>query len=195
MGNNNTLGTVSLHEAQGPITDLLEKLGGGNGQEWLCSIGKFLRKENPWGLVVQTRSVLVNYDQSLEKAVQAGNYDGINETSEFLDTAYLSTRSGSETVLLLLTKLRHSMPLDETLAELDYHGLQPANVEQLLAVGAHKYFLGRSLIMALGSIFPITELHSQAVPAIWTQGIERRIMCCELGRKDLVDGYILAAPK
>lgn len=39
---------VSVHDARGVVSDLLEKLGGPNGEEWLTALKRFLRKENPW---------------------------------------------------------------------------------------------------------------------------------------------------
>lgn len=39
---------ISVCDVQGVVTDLLEKLGGSNGQEWLKASKKFLRKEDPW---------------------------------------------------------------------------------------------------------------------------------------------------
>lgn len=40
--------TVSVLEAQGIVTDLLQRLGGKQGREWLVATKRFLRKENPW---------------------------------------------------------------------------------------------------------------------------------------------------
>lgn len=39
---------VSVREVGGVVTDLLEKLGGPNGGEWLAALKRFLRKESPW---------------------------------------------------------------------------------------------------------------------------------------------------
>lgn len=47
---------VSLCDASGPMTDLLQKLSGEDGPNWLRSLNRFLRKENPWG-VAQTFEV------------------------------------------------------------------------------------------------------------------------------------------
>jgi hypothetical protein len=39
---------LNLPEAEGTLRDLREKLNGGQGEEWLRGLKKFLRKENPW---------------------------------------------------------------------------------------------------------------------------------------------------
>ncbi|MBM3206134.1 MAG: hypothetical protein FJZ43_00730 [Candidatus Staskawiczbacteria bacterium] len=37
-----------LCDVRGPVEDLLQKLSGEDGSEWLEATKKFLRKENPW---------------------------------------------------------------------------------------------------------------------------------------------------
>jgi hypothetical protein len=39
---------LDLPETEGTLRDLREKLNGGQGEEWLRGLKKFLRKENPW---------------------------------------------------------------------------------------------------------------------------------------------------
>lgn len=39
---------IALCDASGPLTDLLQKLSGEEGEQWLRDLGKFLRKQNPW---------------------------------------------------------------------------------------------------------------------------------------------------
>jgi hypothetical protein len=39
---------LPLCDASGPVTDLLQKLSGDNGHQWLRDLNRFLRKENPW---------------------------------------------------------------------------------------------------------------------------------------------------
>lgn len=39
---------LALCDVSGPLTDLLQKLSGENGEEWQRGLTKFLRKENPW---------------------------------------------------------------------------------------------------------------------------------------------------
>jgi hypothetical protein len=42
------LGKVSLEEFHGPLTDLMDKLQGDDGPEWLDGFKRFLRKEDVW---------------------------------------------------------------------------------------------------------------------------------------------------
>jgi len=44
---NDMLG-VALRDARGPLKDLLEKLSGEDGVNWLRAFNKFLRREDPW---------------------------------------------------------------------------------------------------------------------------------------------------
>lgn len=39
---------IALCDISGPLTDLLQKLSGENGDKWQQGLTKFLRKENPW---------------------------------------------------------------------------------------------------------------------------------------------------
>lgn len=50
MSRKNMLG-ASVRETKGVITDLHEKLGGPHGKEWLAATKRFLRKENPLGII------------------------------------------------------------------------------------------------------------------------------------------------
>lgn len=47
------LGAVSVREAKGVVTDLLEKFGGKNGREWLTPSKRFLRREDPWSIAAK----------------------------------------------------------------------------------------------------------------------------------------------
>lgn len=44
----NMLDKVSVQDAQGVLIDLMQKLGGHDGEDWLYSTKRFLRKENPF---------------------------------------------------------------------------------------------------------------------------------------------------
>ena len=39
---------LALCDTRGPLTDLLDKLSGEDGEQWLRGLNKFLRKEDPW---------------------------------------------------------------------------------------------------------------------------------------------------
>jgi hypothetical protein len=52
------LGRVTVHDAQGVVTDLLEKLGGSHGDLWLVAVKKFLRTPRAWKFPVWKTVVL-----------------------------------------------------------------------------------------------------------------------------------------
>lgn len=39
---------LALCDASGPLTDILQKLSGEDGEQWMRALNKMLRKENPW---------------------------------------------------------------------------------------------------------------------------------------------------
>ena len=41
---------VPLCDVSGPVTDLIQKLSGKEGFQWLRALNRMLRKENPWGI-------------------------------------------------------------------------------------------------------------------------------------------------
>lgn len=66
---------VTVHQAQGIITDLLQKLGGPNGHEWLAASKRFLRMQCVWGSAK---------DFPLWKTITLGRYKNANEYREAL---------------------------------------------------------------------------------------------------------------
>lgn len=58
---------VTVHQSQGVITDLLQKLGGPNGQQWLAATKRFLRKERvAWNIALWTTVTLGRYKSAQE---------------------------------------------------------------------------------------------------------------------------------
>jgi len=41
---------LALRDAHGPLNDLIGKLSGNSGEEWLRALKRTLRKQNPWGI-------------------------------------------------------------------------------------------------------------------------------------------------
>lgn len=39
---------LALHDVCGPLTDLIKKLSGDDGEQWLFALKRFNRKEDPW---------------------------------------------------------------------------------------------------------------------------------------------------
>jgi len=88
MSTNDT--RLALSEVQGPLIDLLEKVGGRDGEMWLRGLNKFLRKENPWEkpetfkiIEIGTYKDVKSLRKALEESgVQIGNWasDILNKT-------------------------------------------------------------------------------------------------------------------
>ena len=88
MSTNDT--RLALSEVQGPLIDLLEKVGGRDGEMWLRGLNKFLRKENPWEkpetfkiIEIGTYKDVESLRKALEESgVQIGNWasDILNKT-------------------------------------------------------------------------------------------------------------------
>lgn len=109
----------------------------------------------------------VNYDQSAEEALGAGNYDSVNEN--LAGEHFPSTRGGIEQVVVHLIHFGRQMTSEEVLEELDKQGLRSATIEELLALGAdpHTKDLQRQFpTVALGSVLTYPSGHRYA-PALW----------------------------
>ena len=92
MSTNDT--RLALSEVQGPLIDLLEKVGGRDGEMWLRGLNKFLRKENPWGEKPETFKIIEigTYKdvKSLRKALEESGAQIGNWASDILNKTKLS---------------------------------------------------------------------------------------------------------
>ncbi len=77
----------------------------------------------------------VNYGQSVEKALKAGDYDWADEN--FTSRNFPPTRRGTDTVELHLIRFNKVMTSDAVIKKLDTQGLRPATIEELLAFGVN----------------------------------------------------------
>lgn len=95
----------------------------------------------------------VDYDLAVDKAVEAGRYDHTdhNITAEHFPAKW----SGKATVTVELVHFYKDMSSDNVLAELEAQGLRPAELRELLALGAAYPKLQLEFpIVALGSDWP-----------------------------------------
>ncbi|HPD73971.1 MAG TPA: hypothetical protein PLX95_01620 [bacterium] len=103
MSTNDT--RLALSDIQGPLTSLLEKVCGREGEMWLRGLNKFLRKENPWEkpetfkiIEIGTHKDVKSLRKALEESgAQIGDYasDILNKTKlsksrQFLDLVALT---------------------------------------------------------------------------------------------------------
>ena len=91
MSTNDT--RLALSEVQGPLIDLLEKVGGRDGEMWLRGLNKFLRKENPWEKPETFKIIEIGTYKdvkSLRKALEESGAQIGNWASDILNKTKLS---------------------------------------------------------------------------------------------------------
>ena len=102
--------------------------------------------------------IKINYKESIEKAVAKGNYDYKNSninTKNFSGSAknYIDpSLNGPVTVTIKLFHFNETLKTDQALDKIDQAGYRPANLYELLALGAQRLRLQREIsIVGLGS--------------------------------------------
>lgn len=78
---------LALSDVQGPLIDLLEKVGGRDGELWLRGLNKFLRKENPWE------------KPEIWKTVETGTHKDVKTLCAALETSGVSTGNWATDIL------------------------------------------------------------------------------------------------
>jgi len=102
-------------------------------------------------LTIETYVVEVDYNISLADMIEAGHYDWMEEEGITAEHFPVNRRE-SGTMELHVVYFGFDMLIIEVLAELDRCGLRPAELPELLALGAAYLDLPReSALMALGS--------------------------------------------
>ncbi|MBI2012908.1 MAG: hypothetical protein HYS88_00430 [Candidatus Colwellbacteria bacterium] len=122
---------VSVHEARGVVADLLEKLGGPNGAEWLTASKRFLRKENPWDgkpvtfLVWRTITLGAFFKDvnSIKKALEKNGFQVSDWAADLMSQAAFRLATESIDVdLVRLTVAELGFPEGATLQEIYARG-------------------------------------------------------------------------
>lgn len=122
-------------------------------KEFAQSLVKPVEPALPTGQIFK---VAVDYGQTLEQMIAAGRYDWVS--SGITPKRFpISGEGGAERELVLVHPNKVAST-DEVLAELDRHGLRPAKIEEILALGAAHPELQRE--------FPIVELGSSFVDGL-----------------------------
>ena len=65
---------LALCDTSGPLTDLLQKMSGEGGEQWLLGLTRFLRKENPWE---PWRTIVLGEFRSSEDFLEAFQREGL----------------------------------------------------------------------------------------------------------------------
>jgi hypothetical protein len=99
-----------------------------------------------------TFPVTVNYDLSVEEAIQAGNYQAVH--SDINARNFPSTRSGQAAMEVVLVRFENRMRSEDVLREFDKEGLRAAELPEFLAFGAKYPDVQRKFSVAgLGSVW------------------------------------------
>jgi hypothetical protein len=96
--------------------------------------------------------LVVNYDLSVEQAIDAGNYQAVNGD---INSAHFSwLRRGQAEVEIVLVRFEQRMSSPEVIRELDSEGLRAAELPEFLAFGAKYPEVQRQFsVVGLGSIW------------------------------------------
>jgi hypothetical protein len=96
--------------------------------------------------------VTVNYDLSVQEAIDAGKYQAVN--GEINAKNFPSARSGQAALEIVLVRFDHRMKSEDVLQELEKEGLRAAELPEFLAFGAKYPDVQRKFSVAgLGSVW------------------------------------------
>lgn len=99
-----------------------------------------------------TFPVTVNYDLSLEEAINAGNYQAVH--TDISARNFPSTRKGQAELDIVLVRFEHRMKSEDVVQELEKEGLRPADLPEFLVFGAKYPDVQRKFSVAgLGSVW------------------------------------------
>jgi hypothetical protein len=110
--------------------------------------------------------ITVNYDLSVEAAVDAGQYQGVN--ASITGQNFPSSKHGETKLDIVLIRYDRRMTSEEVLAELDRDGLRPAELLEFLAFGATYPDVQRKFsVVGLGSVWKDLKGYRN-VPCLYT---------------------------
>lgn len=94
----------------------------------------------------------VNYDLSVEEAIEAGDYQAVNES--ITSATFPSARHGQAELEINLVRFDRRITSEDVLRELDKEGLRAAELPELLAFGAAYPDVQRKFsVVGLGSVW------------------------------------------
>jgi len=113
-----------------------------------------------------TFPVAVNYDLSVEDAIQAGDYQAVH--SEITSKNFPSTRKGQAEMEIMLVRFDHRMTSEDVVRELEGEGLRAAELPEFLAFGAKYPDVQRKFsVVGLGSVWRDRKGYRN-VPCLYT---------------------------
>jgi hypothetical protein len=143
-------------------------------------------------------SVPVDYDMSVMAMAGEGSYAEVNGRITHWDTPPGKKRSDRvEALDIHIEKIERTVRPEEVLAELDHRGLRPADLAELLALGAAKPWLQRRIeIIALGTIVGCNGEGITYYPTLSAAQSGRRVSVgwyCPIGSPGWCSDYGFAA--
>jgi len=113
-----------------------------------------------------TFPVAVNYDLSVEEAIQAGDYQAVHR--EITSKNFPSPRKGQAELEIMLVRFDDRMTSEGVLGKLDEEGLRAAELPELLAFGAtYPDVQRRFSVVGLGSVWRDRKGYRN-VPCLYT---------------------------
>ena len=111
--------------------------------------------------------VKVNYELSVEDAIEAGKYQAVN--TEITGKNFPpSTRKGQADLEIILVRFDHRMKSEDVLDELSKEGLRAAELPEFLAFGAERPDVQRKFsVVGLGSVWQDRKGYRN-VPCLYT---------------------------
>jgi len=110
--------------------------------------------------------VSVNYELSVENAIEAGNYQAVN--TDITGKNFPSTRRGEADLEIVLVRFEHRMKSEDVLDELSKEGLRAAELPEFLAFGAEHPDVQRKFsVVGLGSVWQDRKGYRN-VPCLYT---------------------------
>ncbi len=110
--------------------------------------------------------VAVNYDLSVEEAIQAGDYQAVH--SDITSKNFPSTRRGQTELEIMLVRFDRRMASEDVVRELDEEGLRAAELPEFLAFGAKYPDVQRKFsVVGLGSVWRDRKGYPN-VPCLYT---------------------------
>ena len=110
--------------------------------------------------------VRVNYELSVEEAIEAGKYQAVN--ADITGKNFPSTKKGQADIEIVLIRFEHRMKSEDVLDELHKEGLRAADLPEFLAFGAEHPDVQRKFsVVGLGSVWQDRKGYRN-VPCLYT---------------------------
>lgn len=135
------------------------------------------KNDNSESLNMTSYDVEINYSLTLGEAVSSGGYDYVHQLIS--ETNFPKTKEGKVRTEILLIESDSIISSEEAINEMEINNLRPAELREVLALGAKYPELQREFgIIAFGSKIKILDGHGiihDIIPELWEGGSKRRL--------------------